>query len=90
MISANKGHVVTVASLAGLSGVNKLADYCASKFAAVGFDESLRLELLVRRGKKGSRERELGWEVGGRVGRGGGGYDKDKDARVEIMEGRVE
>ncbi|XP_063600817.1 short-chain dehydrogenase/reductase family 16C member 6-like isoform X2 [Penaeus indicus] len=47
MISANKGHVVTVASLAGLSGVNKLSDYCASKFAAVGFDESLRLELLV-------------------------------------------
>ncbi|ROT75342.1 putative short-chain dehydrogenase/reductase family 16C member 6 [Penaeus vannamei] len=40
MISANKGHVVTVASLAGLSGVNKLADYCASKFAAVGFDET--------------------------------------------------
>lgn len=52
MISANKGHVVTVASLAGLSGVNKLADYCASKFAAVGFDESLRLELLVE-GHKG-------------------------------------
>jgi len=47
MISANKGHVVTIASLAGLAGVNKLADYCASKFAAVGFDESLRLELMV-------------------------------------------
>jgi all-trans-retinol dehydrogenase (NAD+) len=26
-------------------GVAKLADYCASKFAAVGFDESLRAEL---------------------------------------------
>ncbi|KAK7062983.1 hypothetical protein SK128_027694, partial [Halocaridina rubra] len=47
MINANKGHVVTVASLAGLAGVNKLVDYCASKFAAVGFDESLKLELMV-------------------------------------------
>lgn len=60
MISANKGHVVTVASLAGLSGVNKLTDYCASKFAAVGFDESLRLELMVRMlgMQEGRRERE--------------------------------
>lgn len=47
MISSNKGHIVTIASVAGLAGVNKLADYCASKFAAVGFDESLRLELKV-------------------------------------------
>ncbi|XP_045127033.1 epidermal retinol dehydrogenase 2-like isoform X2 [Portunus trituberculatus] len=47
MMASNKGHVVTIASVAGLAGVNKLADYCASKFAAVGFDESLRLELKV-------------------------------------------
>lgn len=47
MMASNKGHIVTVASIAGLAGVNKLADYCASKFAAVGFDESLRLELKV-------------------------------------------
>lgn len=47
MMSTNKGHIVTIASVAGLAGVNKLADYCASKFAAVGFDESLRLELKV-------------------------------------------
>ncbi|KAK8754020.1 hypothetical protein OTU49_008127 [Cherax quadricarinatus] len=47
MLSSNKGHIVTISSLAGMSGVNKLADYCASKFAAVGFDESLRLELMV-------------------------------------------
>jgi all-trans-retinol dehydrogenase (NAD+) len=45
MIAANSGHVVTVASSAGLVGVARLADYCASKFAAVGFDESLRAEL---------------------------------------------
>lgn len=47
MLSSNQGHIVTVASLAGLAGVNKLGDYCASKFAAVGFDESLRTELMV-------------------------------------------
>jgi all-trans-retinol dehydrogenase (NAD+) len=45
MLKRNHGHVVTVASGAGLTGVNGLADYCASKFAAVGFDESLRCEL---------------------------------------------
>jgi all-trans-retinol dehydrogenase (NAD+) len=45
MIERGRGHVVTVASAAGLSGTSRLTDYCASKFAAVGFDESLRLEL---------------------------------------------
>ncbi|CAG2170293.1 unnamed protein product, partial [Oppiella nova] len=39
------GHLVSVASVAGLSGSVRLADYCASKFAAVGLEESLRLEL---------------------------------------------
>jgi all-trans-retinol dehydrogenase (NAD+) len=37
--------VVTIASAAGLAGTARLTDYCASKHAAVGFDESLRLEL---------------------------------------------
>ena len=45
MIKRNAGHVVTVASAGGLIGTAKLADYCASKFAAVGFDESIRAEL---------------------------------------------
>lgn len=45
MIAAGQGHLVTVASAAGLIGVRGLADYCASKWAAVGFDESLRMEL---------------------------------------------
>ncbi|CAG2117732.1 unnamed protein product, partial [Medioppia subpectinata] len=39
------GHLVSVASVAGLSGSVRLADYCASKFAAVGLEEALRLEL---------------------------------------------
>lgn len=45
MIKRNHGHVVTVASGAGLFGIHKLADYCASKFGAVGFAESLMAEL---------------------------------------------
>jgi all-trans-retinol dehydrogenase (NAD+) len=45
MIAQGRGHVVTIASAAGLGGTSRLTDYCASKFAAVGFDESLRLEL---------------------------------------------
>ncbi len=45
MLERDSGHVVTVASAAGLVGTAKLTDYCSSKFAAVGFDESLRLEL---------------------------------------------
>ena len=42
MIENKRGHIVNVASLAGHSGTNKLVDYCASKFAAVGMDEALR------------------------------------------------
>ena len=45
MLERDSGHIVTIASAAGLAGTAKLSDYCASKFAAVGLDESLRLEL---------------------------------------------
>jgi all-trans-retinol dehydrogenase (NAD+) len=45
MIARNSGHVVTIASAAGIIGVTGLVDYSASKFAAVGFDEALRMEL---------------------------------------------
>ncbi|XP_044272425.1 estradiol 17-beta-dehydrogenase 11 [Tribolium madens] len=45
MIEKNHGHIVTIASMAGFVGINKLVDYCASKHAAVGFDEALRVEL---------------------------------------------
>ncbi|XP_031666346.1 epidermal retinol dehydrogenase 2-like [Oncorhynchus kisutch] len=48
----NHDHLVSVASTAGLIGVNGLADYCASKFAAIGFAESVALELLAT-GKDG-------------------------------------
>jgi all-trans-retinol dehydrogenase (NAD+) len=45
MLARNTGHIVTVSSAAGLIGVRGLVDYSASKFAAFGFDESLRMEL---------------------------------------------
>lgn len=45
MLADNSGHVVTIASAAGLVGVNRQTDYSASKHAAVGFGESLRAEL---------------------------------------------
>jgi all-trans-retinol dehydrogenase (NAD+) len=45
MVRRNQGHIVTIASASGLIGVAKLSDYAASKWAAVGFDESLRAEL---------------------------------------------
>lgn len=41
MRERNFGHIVTISSMAGLSGAVQLVDYCASKFAAVGFIESL-------------------------------------------------
>jgi all-trans-retinol dehydrogenase (NAD+) len=45
MLERDTGHIVTIASAAGLIGVRGLGDYCASKFAVFGFDESLRMEL---------------------------------------------
>ncbi|MDR2743377.1 MAG: SDR family oxidoreductase [Treponema sp.] len=45
MLERNSGHIVTIASAAGIVGVQGLADYNASKFAAFGFNESLRMEL---------------------------------------------
>lgn len=45
MIARGSGHVVTMASAAGLIGTARETDYAASKFAAVGFTESLRQEL---------------------------------------------
>ena len=36
MMNNNCGHLVSIASIAGLVGVSGLTDYCASKFAAIG------------------------------------------------------
>lgn len=51
MLERDRGHLVTIASAAGLGGTSKLTDYCSSKFAAVGFDESLRVELKRQNSK---------------------------------------
>jgi all-trans-retinol dehydrogenase (NAD+) len=45
MITHNHGHVVTVASAAGWVGIPGQTDYSASKWAATGLAEALRLEL---------------------------------------------
>lgn len=55
MMQRNRGAVVTIASAAGLVGVARQTDYSASKWAAVGFTESLRAELRMA----GSRVRTL-------------------------------
>jgi len=54
MMEKNEGHIVTIASAAGIIGVSKQTDYSASKHAAVGFTESLRVE-LKRYGYRGIR-----------------------------------
>lgn len=45
MIERRRGTVVTISSAAGLVGVAKQTDYSASKHAAFGFAESLRVEM---------------------------------------------
>ena len=49
MAQRGRGTVVTIASAAGLVGVARQTDYSASKFAAFGFNESLRAELRANR-----------------------------------------
>ncbi|CAB4004001.1 Epidermal retinol dehydrogenase 2 [Paramuricea clavata] len=47
MLENNHGHIVSIASSAGLFGVAGLCDYCSSKFGAFGFNESLQMELAA-------------------------------------------
>jgi len=48
MLEQRRGHVVSVASMAGQCGTSKLVDYSGSKFAAVGIDEAFRAELYTQ------------------------------------------
>jgi all-trans-retinol dehydrogenase (NAD+) len=48
MVEGNGGHLVTISSAAGIVGTARLVDYSASKFAAFGFDDSLRIDLRRR------------------------------------------
>ena len=45
LMKTKGGHIVNVSSIAGLIGVFGFTDYCASKFAIIGFSEALRSEL---------------------------------------------
>jgi len=45
MLSRGKGHVVNIASAAGMTPNPKMSVYVASKFAVVGWSDSLRIEL---------------------------------------------
>src|SRR3954466_8751390 len=45
LLARQEAHVLNVCSVLGLIGMPKVAAYCASKFAMVGFSESLRNEL---------------------------------------------
>lgn len=45
MIKRNTGHIINIASLAASFGIPGMAAYCGSKFAMLGFSESLSREL---------------------------------------------
>lgn len=45
MISQKSGHIVNIASAAGLVANPKMSVYCGSKWAVIGWSDSLRLEL---------------------------------------------
>jgi all-trans-retinol dehydrogenase (NAD+) len=48
MITANKGHIVTVASTASFIGVGLMVDYCSTKAGVLSFHEGLNQELKHR------------------------------------------
>jgi len=45
MLDNNHGHIVNIASIAGLTGLPGMTDYCASKYGSVGFTDALELEM---------------------------------------------
>jgi len=45
LLDQEEAHIVNVASMFGLVGYRRLVAYCTSKFAMVGFSESLRADL---------------------------------------------
>ncbi len=51
MLQSNHGHIVNIASAAGLVGNPKMSVYVASKFAVVGWSESLCLEMEEAKNK---------------------------------------
>jgi hypothetical protein len=45
MLASGQGHIVNIASAAGLTANPKMSVYVASKWAVIGWSESLRIEL---------------------------------------------
>ena len=45
MIERSRGHIVTIASAGGIAATARMSAYSASKFAAIGFDDALRVEM---------------------------------------------
>jgi len=45
MMDRNEGHIVNMASVIGLIAMPRMGEYVASKFAIIGFTETLRMEL---------------------------------------------
>jgi len=52
MLANNHGHIVSINSMLGLMGAGSVAEYCASKFGALGLHEALCVE-VARAGKSG-------------------------------------
>jgi hypothetical protein len=46
MLKRGSGAIVNVASIAGIMGYARMGGYCATKFAVIGFTESLRDEVM--------------------------------------------
>ena len=46
MKETRKGHIINIVSMAGLIATSKSSLYSATKFAAIGFSDALRLELM--------------------------------------------
>ena len=47
MKEIRKGHIINIVSIAGLIATGKSSLYSATKFAAIGFSNALRLELML-------------------------------------------
>jgi short-subunit dehydrogenase len=48
MLARREGTIVNVASIAGIMGYARMGGYCATKFALIGFSETLRDEVFGR------------------------------------------
>lgn len=49
MVARNRGHICNIASAAGMLGNPRMSVYAASKWAAIGWSESIRIEMDERK-----------------------------------------